>query len=69
MRAGRICIYLKGLQECVCPYCRGKGWSRRVLKTELLETAGVALVEKNLHDMTWHVSTSYSARTVPCFAS
>ena len=29
----------------------GKGWSGRVLHTELLETAGVALAEKNLHDM------------------
>ena len=33
------------------PLLSGKGWSRRVLKPELLETAGLALAEKNLHDM------------------
>jgi SAM-dependent methyltransferase len=33
------------------PLLRGKGWSRRVLKPELLETARFALAEKNLHDM------------------
>ena len=33
------------------PLLSGKGWSRRVLKPQLLETAGPALAEKNLHDM------------------
>ena len=33
------------------PLLSGKGWSRRVLKPELLETAGFVLAEKNLHDM------------------
>src|ERR1700694_4127968 len=33
------------------PLLRGQGWSRRVLKPELLETAGLALAEENLHDI------------------
>jgi 2-polyprenyl-3-methyl-5-hydroxy-6-metoxy-1,4-benzoquinol methylase len=33
------------------PSLSGKSWSRRVLQPELLETAGLALAKKNLHDM------------------
>ena len=33
------------------PYLHNEGWSGRVLKAELLETAGLALAEKNLNDM------------------
>ena len=33
------------------PFLRAEGWSGRVLKPELLETAGLALADKNLRDM------------------
>jgi hypothetical protein len=33
------------------PLLSDKAWSRRVLRPELLETAGLALAERNLHDM------------------